>query len=290
MPDDRVRFALAQCRSVVGDETTDPRPPNLRTVVAAIERAAAAGAEVVVFGEMFLTGLRTDHWLPKWAVRPGEPADPTLTALAAECTRHGVTAITGTATLDEDQVCRNSVVLVDPDGTRRVYHKRHLAHIVLPDGYEADEAEFYRPGDLPPLFEFEWGVLGLQICYEVTFPEVARCAVLDGADVVLNCTASLSGTEEVWAAMARARAFENATPFVVCSVVGAQGTDRYFGGSAAFDQHGVPIAQAPPHGEALVLVDVPVGAGRRARREMNIVGARRPELYRSLVRPHREPS
>lgn len=290
MPREQVRFALAQCRGIVGDETTDPRPLNLRTATQAIERAAAGGAEVVVFGEMFLTGVRTDHWLPRWAVRPDDPTDPTLTALAPQCARHGITVITGTATLDQDQVCRNSVVLVGPDGGRRVYHKRHLAHIVLPDGHEADEAEFYRSGDLPALFEFEWGVLGVQICYEVTIPEAARCAVLDGADVVLNCTASLSGTEEVWAAMARARAFENAVPFVVCSVVGDQGADRYFGGSAAFDSHGRPIVQAPLHEEALVLVDIPVGAGRRTRQEMNIVGARRPELYGSLVEPNREAS
>jgi predicted amidohydrolase len=283
MSDENVRFALAQCSSVTGDETTDPRPANLHTAIVTIKDAAARDARVVVFGELFLTGARTDQWLTKWAVRTDDPNDPTLTALSVECARHDVTVIVGTSTVDDADVCHNSVVLIGPDGRRRLYHKRHLAHIRLPDGYEAEESRFYRPGDLDPVFDMGWGTIGLQICYEVTFPEVARCAMLAGADIVLNCTASLSGTEDVWSAMARARAFENGVFFLVCSVVGDQGTDTYFGGSAAYDPHGVRIAQAAPHRTELLIVDIGIGTSRRTRQEMNIVDARRPDLYTTLT-------
>lgn len=280
-----VRFALAQCAAAIGDEHTDPRAANLRTALRAIDAAAARGAHVVVFGEMFLSGLRTDDWLAKWAVSPHDPGEPVLAELARACARQGVTVITGTATVDEHGVCRNSVVLIDPSGNRRIYHKRHLASIRLPGGQEADEAAFYRPGDLPDVVEFDWGRLGVQICYEVTFPEPARCAMLAGADVILNCTASLSGTEDLWAAMARARAFENGVFFLVCSVVGRQGPDVYFGGSAAYGPDGVLLAQGALHEADLVIVDLPMAASRRTRREMNILPARRPELYRSLTAP-----
>ena len=129
--------------------------------------------------------------------------------------------------------------------------------------------------------DFDWGRVGLQICYEVTFPEVTRCSMLDGADLVINCTASICGTERLWDAMVRARAFENAVTFIACSVVGQQTGDQYFGGSVCVDPNGVSISQAHYGTEQLLLIDAPVEAARTARRAMNIVAARRPAVLRA---------
>lgn len=286
-----VRIALAQRRSVVGTADLDPRPANLAVAVADINAAAAAGADVVVFGEMFLTGLRTDQWLGRWAVCPDDPHDPTLTELSAACRRHCIRALVGAATRPTrgDRMVHNSIVLIGPDGFRAAYHKQHLARIELPDGTRADEARFYSPGPVTRPLDFDWGRVGLQICYEVTFPEVTRCSMLDGADLVINCTASICGTERLWDAMVRARAFENAVTFIACSVVGQQTGDQYFGGSVCVDPNGVSISQAHYGTEQLLLIDAPVEAARTARRAMNIVAARRPELYSVLTTRDRPP-
>ena len=283
MTADILRIALAQRPSVIGTQTRDPRPQNLSTALRALGAAAARGAQLVVFGEMFLTGLRTDEWLAKWAVRPHESSDRTLSSLSDACRRLGVAVLIGTATVDEQGICRNSVLLTDGSGRRSVYHKRHLAQITLPDGYQANELLYYSPGDAPGTFGTEWGRIGLQICYEVTFPEIARCSMLDGADLIINCTASIAGTEDLWTAMASTRAFENGTFFVACSVVGHQGPDEYFGGSAAYDPHGACVAQAAYGAEDLLVVEVPVELSRRTRTDMNIIAARRPELYGALA-------
>ena len=89
--------------------------------------------------------------------------------------------------------------------------------------------------------------------------------------------------------MVRARAFENAVTFIACSVVGQQAGDQYFGGSVCVDPNGVPVSQARYGTEQLLLVDAPVEAARTARRAMNIVAARRPELYSVLTTRDRPP-
>src|SRR5690348_15888258 len=62
-----VRVALVQSKSDLGTETYDPRDANLRRALADIDKAAAAGAGLVVFGEMHLSGYRTDERLHKWS-------------------------------------------------------------------------------------------------------------------------------------------------------------------------------------------------------------------------------
>ena len=96
---------------------------------------------------------------------------------------------------------------------------------------------------------------------------------------------AIAGTEDLWAATARARAFDNGKCFLVCSVVGGQGPDEHFGGSAAYDPHGACVAQAAYGGEDLLVVDVLMDLSRRTRTEMNIVAARRREVYGVLVAP-----
>src|SRR5438309_4769850 len=75
-----VRVALAQTESELGTETFDPRDANLKRALSEIDKAAAAGADLVVFGEMFLSGYHTDEWLHKWASTI-EPPDRHINAV-----------------------------------------------------------------------------------------------------------------------------------------------------------------------------------------------------------------
>jgi predicted amidohydrolase len=70
------RIALAQCESLIGTEDFDPRPANLARAERAIQDSVAQGAKLVLLGEMFLTGYRTDEWNLKWAVRSTNPTSP----------------------------------------------------------------------------------------------------------------------------------------------------------------------------------------------------------------------
>ena len=66
-PQRTTRVALVQASQAIGTETFDPRDDNLDKALSAIDRAASDEADVVVFGEMHLSGYRTDEWLYRWA-------------------------------------------------------------------------------------------------------------------------------------------------------------------------------------------------------------------------------
>lgn len=285
-----MRLALAQCESAIGTEHRDPRPRNVKRALEAIDQAARAGSKLVTFGEMFLTGLRTDRWLPKWAIDPNNPSDPSVAELSSCCARHNIDVAVGGATISCDGSIRNSVLYFTSEGLLIVRDKAHLAQITLADGYDANETRYYSAGnEEQPPFERPWGTVAIQVCYEVTFPEIARVAMLQGADLIINCTASLAGTEGIWNAMARTRAFENAVWFVVSSVAGVQGPDQYFGGSAVVDPTGVIVAQAAYGAEDLVIADVTPTDARTVRKQMNVVDARLPHRYAPVVQPKGAP-
>ena len=112
------RIALAQVESLIGTETFDPRPDNLARAERAVADAAAQGADLVLFGEMFLTGYHTDEWNPRYALNVDRP-DPVVDQLATLAAKYGVTLMLGTATVSPDtgEIPRNSAILVSGNGT-----------------------------------------------------------------------------------------------------------------------------------------------------------------------------
>src|SRR6266487_6259310 len=84
--------ALPISRSAVGTETFDPRDDNLGRALESIDRAAADGADLVVFGELYLSGYRTDEWLHRWATVI-DPPDAHVQSLVERAGRHRLTIL-----------------------------------------------------------------------------------------------------------------------------------------------------------------------------------------------------
>src|SRR2546421_7167455 len=96
-PDRTTRVALVQATQAIGTETFDPRDDNLDKAMSAIDRAAADGANVVVFGEMYLSGYRTDEWLHRWATTV-TPPDQHVQALIDKARSQGIVILMGAGT------------------------------------------------------------------------------------------------------------------------------------------------------------------------------------------------
>jgi predicted amidohydrolase len=275
----RIRVALVQRTSVLGTENHDPRDENLARALDDIRTAAGAGAQLVVFGELYLTGYRTDEWLHRWATTV-DPPDRHILALVDVAREVGVHVIMGVATFGDfvPGDVYNSAVLVGPEGLIGVYRKCHVGAFPYSEGI-AMERCFYSPGKDLPVFDTRLGRLGIHICYDMSFPEVARVQALRGAEVLINVSASAGGFEETWVHGTYMRAVENATWYVVCSVVGVQRGDRLFGGSRVVDPTGRVVALGKFDEEDLVLADIDVGAARAARASGHIFNNRNPALY-----------
>ncbi|HEY1419910.1 MAG TPA: carbon-nitrogen hydrolase family protein [Candidatus Dormibacteraeota bacterium] len=284
-----VRVALVQCESDLGDETHDPREVNLKRAIAAIDRAATAEADLVVFGELYLQGYRTDEWLHKWASTIAPP-DRHVSAVIEAAERHGLHVIMGMGTFGPGMPgdVYNTALLVGPQGIIGAYRKTHVAAFSYPGGV-AKERCFYSPGKELPVFDTALGKIGIHICYDMSFPEVTRVQALKGADFLVNVTASAGGFEEYWAHGMFMRAAENVIWYMACSVVGMQGGDRLFGGSRVVDPGGKVVAQGKFDQEDFVIADIDLEQQRAARSTSHLFNVRQPEIYRTISEPTPNP-
>lgn len=280
-----VRIALVQSRSAVGTETFDPREDNLERALHAIRDVAREGAQLVVFGEMYLSGYRTDEWLHKWATTV-EPLDAHVRALIEASQAYGVHILMGAGTFGRfiPGDVYNSTLFVGPSGLLGVYRKTHVAAFPYSEGVSKERC-FYSPGKELPVFDTPLGRIGVHICYDITFPEVARVQALKGAELLVNTAATAAGFEEFWDHAPFVRAVENGTWYAVCSVVGEQRGDILFGGSRIVDPTGSVVAAGKFHEEDVLIADIDLSRSWRTRAKSHTFNTRQPELYTSIAAP-----
>ncbi|HYW26610.1 MAG TPA: carbon-nitrogen hydrolase family protein [Terriglobales bacterium] len=288
-PGRTIRVALVQSRSELGTETHDPRDGNLARALEAIADAAANGSDLVVFGEMYLSGYRTDEWLHRWATVI-DPPDQHVRALVDAARERQVHLIMGMGTFGAVMPgdVYNTALLVGPGGVVGAYRKTHVAGFPYSEGI-AMERCFYSPGRELPVFDTPLGRLGIHICYDMSFPEVARVQALKGAELLINVSASAGGFEEYWEHGLFMRAAENASWYMVCSVVGIQRGDRLFGGSRVVDPSGKVVASGKFDEEDVVFADIDLELARAARSTSHAFSIRQPDLYRPISDPVTHP-
>lgn len=240
---------------------------------------------MVVFGEMYLSGYRTDEWLHKWATTL-DPPDPDLCALIKIASDLNICLIMGAATFGSFMPgdIYNSAIIVGPDGLIGVYRKTHVAAFPYSQGISKERC-FYSPGKELPVFDTHLGRIGVHICYDMSFPEVTRVQALKGAELLINVSASSAGFEEFWDHAMYIRAVENASWYVVCSVVGEQRGDTLFGGSRVVDPTGKVVAGGKRNVEDLVLADIDLECARDSRASSHSLSIRQPDLYAQLAAP-----
>jgi predicted amidohydrolase len=289
VPANGVRVGLVQSHSSVGTETFDPRDENLERAIDAIRAAANEGARLVVFGEMYLSGYRTDEWLHKWASH-ADASDRHVSALIKEAHERNVHIIMGAGTFGGriPGDIYDSALLVGPRGLIGTYRKIHVAAFPHDKGLSMERC-FYSPGRELPTFDTEIGKLGIHICFDMHFPEVPRVQALKGADILINVSAGADGFQEYWDHFSYIRAVENASWYLVCSVVGEQRGDRIFGGSRILDPTGTLVAAATHNEEDILIGDVDLLVSRNVRTQAHTFALRQPAAYSAIAAPRAYP-
>lgn len=254
---------------------------NLEAMRGHLSAAAARGARLVVFPECALTGYGVATRAE--AERLAEPVPgPATGALAAECARLGVFAAFGLLERDGARLF-NACALVGPAGLVGVYRKLHLPCV------GADR--FTDPGDRPfAVYDLGGLVVGLNICFDGSFPECARIMTLLGADLILLPTNWAEKAKRTAELSVPARAWENHVYAMSVNRVGDEGGYHYIGMSSAADYHGTMLAMLNHDKEEIFTIDVDPAAAR-AKRVVHCVGEyeidrvnwRRPEMYGPLT-------
>jgi predicted amidohydrolase len=268
-----VRVACQQIAPAVGDPTG-----NSRLTRDAVAEAVAAGARLVLLPELSTSGYVFES--ADEARACAGPADgPALNGWAEEAARGDAVVVGGFCELGEDGKLYNSAAVVDGNGIVAVYRKIHLWD---------REKLFFEPGSEPaPVIDTRVGRIGVCVCYDLNFPEVARGLALGGADIVAVPTnwprfPRPEGERPIEVAMAMATAHLSHVFLAACDRCGPERGVEWTGGSVVCDEWGWLLA-GPVEGydRGLLLADCDLGRARdKAWNERNdVFGDRRPELY-----------
>lgn len=252
------RVRLCQRSPALGDVEA-----NEATVGAAMDRAASDGVDLLVFPELFLTG----YHLGDDAGRLTDAAAAALDRLTDRC--RDVCVVVG-APVEADGTRYNSAAVLDDGERLGSYHKIHLY---------GDEPAWFEPGDDLPVFDTSAGRLGIGICFDVEFPEVARGLSLAGAETLVTISANMHPYGRDHATFHAARAMENARPHVLCNRVGEEHGVDFAGASGVLDSRGRRVVAAGEDLSMEVTADLTPGM-RGAAETMHYLDERRPGAYR----------
>jgi predicted amidohydrolase len=260
-----LRVALVQQDTVWQDPAA-----NLAKARTFVADAARAGARVAVLPELFTLGF-TMAPEPFAETIPG----PTVEAVASLSREFGLYLV-GSVVEANAPHPHNAAFVTAPDGSLlAAYRKIH------PFSY-GEEHQHYTGGTECPLFEVDGIPCGLQICYDLRFPEPFRSLAALGAEVVFIPANWPLRRISAWSTLLAARAIEN--QMAVCGVnrVGRDALDLdYPGGSALHDCFGEVIAKGDGT-EGLVIGDLDLTQLRAWRERFPALKDRRPEVYRGL--------
>jgi NAD+ synthase (glutamine-hydrolysing) len=244
-----LRVALSQMNAVVGDIAG-----NEARIAGAIVAARDAGAQLVCFPELALTGYPPEDLLLKEHFLADTRA--ALERLAVQA--HGIVAVVGYPERAED--VHNSAAVLAGGAIQASYRKLHL-----PNYGVFDELRYFQPGERGATVEVDGVTVGLTICEDIWQPGPPLSdEALSGARVIVNLSASPyhAGKGVERERMLQQRARDELTAVAFCALVGGQDELVFDGQSTIVDHEGTVLARAPQFEEALLVADVdPVTVG-----------------------------
>jgi 5-aminopentanamidase len=252
-------------------------PANLVVIRERLHAAADAGARLVIYPECALSGYcfsSADEARPHAETVPG----PATTALTDDCRRRGVHAIVGMLELGPRGELFNSAALIGPEGVTTCYRKVHLPFLGV-DRFTTLGSQPFAVHDIGGLR------VGINICYDNSFPEAPRCLMLLGADLIALPTNWPPGATSTARYLVPARAIENIVYFAAVDRVGEERGVRFIGQSQIVGCDGQRLALAED-GPELLLAEIDPAVARQKKLvkipgeyELDRLRDRRPELY-----------
>ena len=267
--------------SVQLDVVLEDVAATTRKVLDWVDRAAEAGADLVLFPELILSAgySHGDKFHDLAEPIPG----PTTRRIGEKARERHMYVVAGLAERGATGTVYNSAVIIGRDGELVGSYRK--THIFTPT------ESFFALGTTLPVFDLDFARVGIPICYDLEFPEPARVLCLKGADILLTMTAHWEGTGTVGSSenfirtIYAARALENRVPVVLCNRVGFDPglNDRFVGLSRIVDSDGMTVAEMPDDREGMVTATLDLAEERRKRLRCNYFRDRKPLLYASLT-------
>lgn len=241
----------------------------LDALAATSAEAAANGADLLVTPEMFVGGYNIGATeVRHHAARTEE----VLSALSNIARTQGIALIAGLASPCSPKPANSCVVINATGSTLARYQKTHLYG-------DVDRTQFSAGSSLSQIFQMNGWSIGLAICYDIEFPEVARSLALKGAEIIITPTANMAPFESVATRLVPARAEENGIYVAYCNYVGREGAFAYNGLTCLCGPSGNDLVRAEGQSEALLYAGLDRTTLDAARRVQTHLHDRRSDLY-----------
>ncbi len=226
--------------------------------------------DLLVLPEMWTTAYTLPE-LGQVADREGEPTTSFLQDLAR---KYGVNIIGGSIANRKEEKFYNTAMVIDRTGNVVYsYDKIHLVPMLNEDHYLEGGKEKVE------IFELDGVKMGLIICYDLRFPELARKLALEGAQVLHIVAEWPAARREHWRALQIARAIENQMYVLSCNRIGSYNGVAFAGTSMVIDPWGTVIREGTETEEETLAADVSFDQVPEVRKEVPIFASRVPGLY-----------
>lgn len=254
-------ITIAQFSPQIGNKSS-----NMDKMKKLIREAKEQDSNFILFPELALTGYTTSKIVYELA----ETLEgPSITEFREICRKNNIYSAFSFIEKNEAGELYISCTLIDDKGEIiGVYRKTHQFD---------QESRIFQKGDKISVFDTKFGKIGIMICYDLEFPEVARTLKKKGAELILVPLANMTPYEKYQEIYTKSRAMENEIPVVICnqSEPLEEGI-KFFGQSIAVDLYGNTLIEMDRKEQIkTVTVDMAVKKDHK----LNYIQNLRPEIY-----------
>jgi predicted amidohydrolase len=249
---------------------SDSKQTNLKKAGKMIESASRKGVEIVCLPEYFSTGGRADSFFF------GEPIPGHTTDFLSQLAKKNRIWIVGGSILERSESkTYNTSIVIDEDGS--IVGKYRKTHLWLDEHY-------IKPGNEYPVFEVCQHKIGIMICWDIVFPEVARILRLKGAEIIFCPSSPTDRAFTVFKFCSIARAIENDIYFVLACpcgdiVIEAQNV-RLLGHSLVAGPNGKIVSAS--YSERILTADLDLEQLKLGKENTRKIKGRKPWTYGML--------
>ena len=270
---------------------------NLGSALAKVEEASRRGAKVICLPELFRSQYFCQKEDPALFDLAEPVPGPSTEALGKVAGKHKVVIIVPVFERRTAGIYHNSLVVIDSDGSiAGLYRKMHV-----PDDPAYYEKFYFTPGDRGfQAIQTSAGKIGTLICWDQWYPEAARLATLQGAEMLFYPTAigwhpsekAQEGESQrsAWQTIQRSHAIANGVFVAAVNRVGHEKPDEggagieFWGSSFVCDPFGTVLTEASMDKEEIVLAEVNVSRVEEVRRNWPFLRDRRVDAYGGLTK------
>ena len=262
---------------VIQMDTRDNYEENMEAACRFIDEAAAKGAKLVTFPEVF-NYIGTE---PREAEEI--PNGPTITLMAKKAREHHIWIHCGSISEvnPNGEKKYNTTVLLNHEVEEVArYRKLHAFDITLADGTETRESDRMQIGNDIVMVDTELGKFGLSICYDIRFPELYRYMAQNGCQVLFTpANFQMQTGKDHWEIILRTRAVENTCYVVAAGQIGKKrGTSLSYGSSLVADPWGTVIARAKETA-GVTMAEIDLDYLDKVRRDLPCLKNKRNDIY-----------